>query len=352
MNRIIRFTDDKNIINSSQFGFRSEHSTTHQILRVINHIKTNKTERKSTGLVLFDIEKAFDSVWHDGLIFKMTKFGFPTYITKIIQAFCSNRSYCVHVGDTKSRQIILPAGLPQGSVLSPTLFNVFVSDLRLPKTIQVACYADDTAIFTSANRTETIIGRLQNAIVDLSDYFVKWKIKINPSKTQAVVFPFNQQRKRQPRRNLVIDGSDIEFSQSVKYLGVTLDNKLNFGIHINSICRSISRCIGALFSLIGRRSKLSLLNKRRIFTGILRPIMTYASPVWRDAAATHLKKLQILQNRALKIIFGLHWRHSTIDVHKRAGISMFVDYIDQLFERFVTRGQNSRFEIIRDICSR
>lgn len=92
--------------------------------------------------MLFDIEKAFDTVWHDGLVYKISRYNFPLYISKMINAFCRERSFTVSVGEANSRIVPLPAGLAQGSVLSPLLYCLYVADLKLPRNIETACYAE------------------------------------------------------------------------------------------------------------------------------------------------------------------------------------------------------------------
>lgn len=171
--RITEFGNQNNTFNPNQFGFRQRHSCTHQILRLTNWIQANKAAKRSTGMILFDIEKAFDTVWHDALIYKLHHYKFPTYICKMIFAFCKHRSFTVHVGNSSSRDIPFLAGLPQGSALSPLLYCLFVADLKLKQNIQIACYADDTAIFFSANRTKTICDTLQRTLIDIENYYVR-----------------------------------------------------------------------------------------------------------------------------------------------------------------------------------
>lgn len=183
-------------------------------------------------MVLFDIEKAFDSVWHDGLIFKLHKMGFPKYICAMMREFTSNRSFRVHVNAEKSQPKNIPAGLPQGSILSPLLYSVYVSDIKFFKHTEAAVYADDTAIFVSVNRTNTICKKLQKSLIKAEKFFEKWKIKVNAQKTQSIIFPFNGQRIREPTRQLNLCGSDISYSNAVSYLGVTLDKKLKFKQHL------------------------------------------------------------------------------------------------------------------------
>lgn len=135
---------------------------------------------KSTGMVLLDIKSAFDSVWHNGLIFKMIQFNFPPVITKLIQSFLSNRKYKVYIGNTCSSQIEIQAGCPQGSCLSPILYNIFTADFPALVDCSSSIFADDTAILCHGVFADDIINSLQNALISLESYFKKWKILINP----------------------------------------------------------------------------------------------------------------------------------------------------------------------------
>lgn len=114
------------------------------------------------------------------------------------------------------------------------------SDLKLRKNIQIACFADDTAIYTSANRTKTITNALQTALSNIDKYFSSWKIKINPQKTQAILFPFNRQRKRIPNQSINLNGAELSFSNEVKYLGMILDKHLIFASHISATCLKVN----------------------------------------------------------------------------------------------------------------
>lgn len=348
--RINAFTEEHNIINEEQFGFRSQHSTSHQILRVTRHIRDNWALRKSTGLLLFDIEKAFDSVWHDGLIFKLKGFGFPDYLCAMVREFTSNRSFSVYISDAHSGPRPIPAGLPQGSILSPILYSIFVSDLRVGALSNTACFADDTAVYSSSNQSNAICRRLQGSLSRVENFFTKWKIKANAAKTQAILFPFDRRRRRTPTVQLSLNGTPVEFANTVKYLGVTLDSKLLFKQHIDESKTKATRCLAALYPIIGRKSCLSTGNKLMLFKTVIRPVFTYASPVWCTAAISNRKKLQILQNKCLKIIYKLHWRHSTADLHERANVQSVDAHVCKLNENFNNRCATSNYYLIRALA--
>lgn len=349
LNRLVSFIEQHDSIINEQFGFRSGHSTIHQVSRITKFISINKQQRKSTGLVLLDVEKAFDTVWHDALLFKLNSFGFPTSSIKIIQSFLSNRTFKVFINGSTSNLNNITAGVPQGSILSPTLYSLFISDFKINKNCNFALYADDTAIFTSSKQIRGVTSKLQLGLNSCLKYFNKWKIKINTDKTQAIYFPFNNSRRNIPRNNLLFNNTQIHFSNNVKYLGVHLDKKLNFSHHIKSVCEKAIICSRSLYPFLARKSKLSTKNKMILYTQVIRSIITYGCPIWCKAAKTHLKKLQIIQNKNLKIINDLPMRFNTISLHENLNFSTIAQFIDQFCCSFYEKCIQSPYTLISEI---
>lgn len=347
--RLINIIEDKQLLPNYQFGFRRGHSTTHQAARIKKHIRQNKRDKKSTGMILLDIEKAFDSIWHDGLIFKLIKMKLPSYLVKMINAFIRNRKLSVHVNNSISKQINIPAGLAQGTCISPILYALFVADMPIVDKTDAALYADDTAIYTSAKQSKTIINRLNQSFITLQKYFDQWKIKINATKTQAIIFPFDNKRKRIPTTPLKNGQHTIKLSKSVKYLGVTFDSKLNFGEHITNTIDKANKCFRALYPMLASSSQLSTTNKSLIYTSVIRPILTYGCPVWSSAATVHMKKFTVIQNKILKTIFNLHRRTPTVFMKEITGIDSFHQIIHTLNVNFINNCQISDFNLIREI---
>lgn len=193
--RLIVTVEEKQLLPEYQFGFRRGHSTTHQAARIKKIIQTNKHQKKSTGMILLDIEKAFDSIWHDGLIYKLIKMKLSTYLVKMINVFIRNRKFAVHINNSVSNHINIQAGLAQGTCISPILYPLFVADMPLTDNTETALYADDTAVITSAKQSRTIVNRLNETFISLHKFFDQWKIKINSTKTQAIIFPFDNKKK-------------------------------------------------------------------------------------------------------------------------------------------------------------
>ena len=135
--------------------------------------------KQNAGMLLLDIEKAYDTVWLTGLLYKLITIKVPTYLLWILKAFLTERNFMVHVNDESSSFKTTPAGLPQGAVLSTSLFSPYISDIPHPPNSHLALYADDTAILTQSWRTDTIVNRLTQASSTLFRYFTKWKLRIN-----------------------------------------------------------------------------------------------------------------------------------------------------------------------------
>lgn len=205
----------------------------------------DKRIRKSIGMILLDIEKAFDSIWHDGLLYKLIKMKLPTYLIRLLESFIRKRKFAVYVNNATSNTIEIPAGLAQGTCISPILYALYIADIPIVENTQLALYADDTSIYTSAKQSNTIINRLNHALQTLAQYFHKWKIKINPAKTQAILFPFDNKRRRIPTIKLKGEQHDINFTDSVNYLGIIFDKKLTFAHHITSALNKTNKCYRA-----------------------------------------------------------------------------------------------------------
>ena len=164
--RLREIIDELRILPPEQFGFRPGHSTIHQLVRLRNTVEHNKQHARSTAVIMLDFEKAFDNVWHDGLLSKMINKGIPTFIIKVIRSYLCQRSFRVSLGKQFSGNTIIPAGVPQGSILAPTLFMIYLSDIPpLPHYCELFLFADDTAIAVKGRTVNELKTRPRNVLI-------------------------------------------------------------------------------------------------------------------------------------------------------------------------------------------
>jgi hypothetical protein len=351
-NRLLFFVDENGVLPEEQFGFRKGRSTIHQLNRVTKFIRQNKSVSKTTVMALLDIEKAFDNVWHDGLVYKLHRLNFPMYLIKIIRSYLSNRSFQVSLQGVCSEQYRINAGVPQGSILGPLLYNIYTSDIPpLPGGGMLSQFADDTAITFKGRITRALTHKLQRGLDALHEYYTSWKIVINAAKTQVILFPHSRSPKLVPANDCRIRFGDslLEWSNEVVYLGLTLDSHLIFRSHIDKTVTKCSVLIRGLYPLIRRSSKLCLKNKMAVYKQIIYPALEYAVPVWKDCAQTHKLRLQRVQNKILKMILNLPPWTRTSEVHEIANMdaleAKFTNYCTQYGERC----SNSIHAIIREL---
>lgn len=336
LTRINQHLEANNIIPADQCGFVQKKSTVHQLQRIKQHIKSNLNNRpsKSTGMLLIDIEKAFDRVYNAGLIVKMRNFNFPSYLVRIIGSFLADRSFSVVIDGKNSPPIQMPFGVPQGAVCSPVLYNIYTADAPNPAPCERALFADDTSYYFSSRLRGQITSALRQTMTSNEQFFCKWKIKTNLAKSQAIFFTRRRTREI-PRRPLRIGNNDTPWADNfVKYLGVLLDKKLTFAPHINYTCEKVDKAIRILYPLLNRRSKLSQDNKILLYKVAIRPIMSYACPIFIDAAKTHLRKLQVKQNKILRMILNAPYDTRITTLHTMANIETIHEHFLKLTEKF------------------
>ncbi|GBP19479.1 Probable RNA-directed DNA polymerase from transposon BS [Eumeta japonica] len=173
------------LIINEQFGFRPNHSCPQQALRLVEHISEGFKRKRKTVAVFFDVAKAFDKVWHAGLIYKLHQLQVPDRLVFIIQHYLTNRQFSFRHEKSISAKRLIRAGVPQGSTLSPLLYSAYTNDIPRPQTgVQLALFADDTALYLSGSSFRIITPRLQKAIDELTRWFQTWRIEVNPKNQQ------------------------------------------------------------------------------------------------------------------------------------------------------------------------
>lgn len=217
----------KNVLPSSQFGFRAKHSTVHQVHRVIDAISTSLENKCYCTCAFLDISQEFDKVCHEGVLFKLRKF-FPSALFLLMKSYIKDRHFQIRQGSATSNIATISAGVPQGGVLSPILFNIYVADQpSTPNTI-VADYADDKVIVSVHNDPLIASRNLQSHLNVLSEWYTKWKIKLNNNKSIHTTFTLRHGL----CPSVTVNNLPIPSLDTVKYLGLNLDKRLTWQNHI------------------------------------------------------------------------------------------------------------------------
>jgi len=297
-----------------QHGFTPGRSTTTQLQRVIDIIVSHLNMRRSTVLVCLDLSKAFDSVWHHGLLYKLHRAGFSLGIIRILYSYLTNRTYQPRVGQTLGPHRPVRCGVPQGSVLGPHLFNLYTADIPTPPHTTLAICADDTAIIAASMNTARARDLAQDALDTTCAFYRRWLLQNNAGKTSAMIFGKGFYSRPQA---LTHNGTTIPWTSSLTYLGLRLDSRLSFAGHIRATASKAQKARGALLPLIRCRGSLSPELKLRIYNTCLRPIITYGVPVWLPYVSTSSwALLQRFQNVCVKHSLGRTRFSSTTQAHE------------------------------------
>jgi hypothetical protein len=305
-------------------------------VRVVDHLTSGFNENAFTIGVFLDVEKAFDRVWHKGLIAKLIRQRFPDCYIRLLASFLTERTFQVSCEGATSTPRDINAGVPQGSTLSPLLYALYTADIPTTLHCEMATFADDTAMFaTNKNiRFATIVMRRQ--LQTLGDWSKKWRIKINPQKSQAVIFT---RRRVHENPEMKLLNQDIPYTHQATYLGVLLDRHLTFSTHLQNTALKAHQRITALASIL-RHPALQFTTRLRIYTAMIRSLMAYACPAWLHAAQGHLRKLQRAQNHALRRLTG-HERATRIaQLHEDTDMPMLQQHLQQLQHQFWQRLRN------------
>ena len=279
-NRIDQFLDENNIFYDLQFGFRKKHSTNHALLSIVEKIRNNMDNGIFSCGVFVDLEKAFDTVKHSILLRKLCHYGIRGKGNDWITSYLSNRTQSVSVNGETSEVSNVTCGVPQGSILGPLLFIIYINDMHCALlNCSVYHFADDTNLVFSHKDPKKITKEVNNELAILYDWLCANRLSLNVGKTEFTIF-------RPPsgslanRITLTLAGTKIFESLKVKYLGIILDSRLTWKIHIDELCKNLGRTVGMLFKIRYQCNKKVL---RSLYFSLFESHLSYGLPVWGSA---------------------------------------------------------------------
>ena len=319
--RLNSFLEEKNIINRCQSGFQGKRQTLDHLSRIVHAVQQSSDMNRITGACLLDLEKAYDLLWREGCLEEVDKCGISGKMYNYILNFLENRTFQVRINGSLSETYVQQNGVPQGAVISPTLFNILINSVtklekRFPH-ISLALYADDSAIYIkpdfaprrngkSKDFINAAIKKLQYPTNELIELLKSKGFKVNVAKTQCILF----RTKKKIDNHITLDGKKIKLSDSVKYLGVILDRRLTFTEHIDNILiPQGEKGLQIIRYLRGKKWGLKSTYLKQLYQNYVQPKMSYGEELFEEqikrgqvvgkAAQTRLDRVQ---NRALETI--------------------------------------------------
>ena len=300
---LFTYLQENKFLSENQSGFRRNDSCISQLIAITHDIYKSFDANPSleTRGVFLDISKAFDKVWHDGLLYKLKCYGVEGGLFNILQNYLQNRKQRVVLNGQSSSWLDVNAGVPQGSVLGPLLFLVYINDLPDNLVGKAKLFADDTSIFSTVFDITRSSQILNQDLCTIKNWAYQWKMVFNPDPSkQATEVIFSHKINKVNHPTLYFNSSPVTTAPFQKHLGLFLDNKLNFGHHLNEKISKANKIIGLIKRLHYHLPRKSLLN---IYKSFVRPHLDYGDVIYdqpnNDALCSRIESVQY--NAALAI---------------------------------------------------
>ena len=299
--RVNSYLEKYNVPSNRQYDFRRHISTQEACIDLVSLLLESFTFKKFALCIFIDFSKAFDSVDHKILLMKMEKYGFRGNILNLFRSCLTGRKQYVVIDGVKSNIITLTAGIPQGSTLGPTLFNLFVNDIAYLQmgNISLFQWADDTSFVSNNENIFNLVHSFNTFMKTFYTWCTNNKLYINLTKTKAMIVT----PKRLPQNipNISINDVPIEYVNQFKYLGLVIDKNLRFNPHVTTLNGRLSRIVGAAYSL---QDTLSLQAAKTFYYSMFYSHISYIIAIWGASSKSLLDDLQITQNKVIRALFA------------------------------------------------
>ena len=297
--QLLNYFQENNYISIDQSAFLKNHNTQTALHRCVDDWVDNISCNSVTGVCSFDIKKCFDTIDHCLLLTKLQLYGIKQNELKWFNTYLSNRKQIVKCNGIVSESRNLTVGVPQGSVLGPLLFVIFINDINQHVGLGTTnLFADDTLIYVSGNNVDDVNIKLKNSVSEVAKWYKRNNIIINTQKSCTMLvkpLKFNDNS----NLNVNIDDCDIENVMCMKYLGLEIDESLTWNNHIAKLSKSLSFKVSKFSRLSKTLSKDILL---KIYNSTIQPTIDYAISVWGQTSKMNLSKIQRFQNHSARII--------------------------------------------------
>ena len=315
-NKVSAYLDDNNLINDGQNGFRKGRSTIGTAAELTDDILLGINNKHFTIGAFIDLRKAFDTVSHEILGSKLSKFGFHKNIIAWLSNYLSNRKQRCKVNGITSDYLDITCGVPQGSILGPMLFLLYINDINtMLNRCKTKLYADDTVVYATHINEQICHDWLCMDLKILMDWFNKNRLTINLDKTKLMLFATKNMQKKALFPQIELSGTKLQYVRQFNYLGVKLDSRLTFEMHANECLRLVSHKI---FLLTKIRKYIDKKQALTIYKSKIMPYFDYGDIFLLGVQVKTRDMLQKLQNRALRLVLNRDSRHNVWELHHEA----------------------------------
>lgn len=347
--RLSKILEDQNLYYKFQNGFRKNKGTSDVLCRLISSISKGFNQGqnpKMTALLMVDFAKAFDTVWHKAILYKLQELNFHLEDISLIKNYLKNRRFYVQIEDQKSKICVAENGVPQGGIISPTLFNIFTFDLPSEEIIQALSKASAFADDASGWRTAHSINSIKTSIQTIMDSFVNWsnlwRIDINADKCKILMFLQKINKKIPlPKIEITLGDTIVENVHSEKLLGLTLDNTLSWKPHVKSINSKIY-LRGKVIKSLRYRGIITPLQTLTLYKSLIRSIIEYAAPAWINRHKNIENYFQVIQNNYLRLAFRKKNQNPSIaNLHNLGNIEKISDRTKRLTKNYFDKNRDN-----------
>ena len=336
---LLQELNEKKFFNDNQAGFRKHRMTSEHLLRLAQQVSNGFKQRKCTLALFLDVKAAFDSVWKNGLKYKINRIGLTKQMRNMLFSFLDERTLRVNVDGTWSEIVTLEAGTPQGSCLSPILYLIYVNDvtdvLNLEKS-SASQFADDIGLWTTESDVDGAKVLIQEAVDALEQWCRKWYVSLHPAKSKLILFTKCFRHKDEVEEkglSITLFNEQVQAVKEADFLGVTFDTRLTYEPQIRkSVTKAYKRLnLLRMISAMSSQHKPDMLVT--LYKSIIRPIFENSAICTVSAAETHIEKLQLLQNQALRVVLKTPHYVSIKDLHDLSGVSRIKDHLVSFAQR-------------------
>ena len=316
--QMMNFIDKHKILFVYQYGSRKKHSTSLALIDIVDKIKFALDKNDYALDILLDITKAFDSINHDILITKLENYGFRGHSSVFLRSYLSGRTQFTSLQSCTSDMRTISYGVPQGSILGPLLFLLYINDIQyVSREIDLRLFADDTAIFLHHRDPNILIHQGKLTMKQIMTWFETNKLSLSIGKSNFILFHGRNKNPKNQITAIDIGDESILRTYSAKYIGLTLDENLSWDAHIDDVCNNLVKYF-SIFYNIGNVVTSHV--ARAIYFACIHSRIKCGIETYGSASEYKISKLQILQNKLLKLLTKKERRYSTNELHKSLNI--------------------------------